>query len=347
MTTFTFKGYLTTNRPDGAATSLKASKLEVVVDGRDAVFRYTRDPGDDAVISTSDITALRIDGRDVAAIGSMDTYISQISWGARKVSNVLVAETPAGNFTMQISGNPIPTLKSARDYNDFLSSIVKIQMLDWGRFGPDTDIPYIDVMNSAFTENDRIDGTSGRDILSGGIGNDTLYGKGGNDTLDGGKGNDKLYGGAGNDKLYGGAGNDRLEGGKGNDRLEGGNGNDKLIGGAGKDVLVGGKGADTFIFQSLSDSPGNAKNRDVIQDFKQGQGDKIHLAAIDARAGTPKNDKFTFIGTKAFSGKKGELRYEKKGGNTFVYGDVDGDRKADLSIQLKGAIDLVAKDFVL
>ena len=334
MTTFTYSGYITTNNADGTARTLKAGKLAVVADGRDAAFRYTRSSGDDAIRIVSDISTLRVGGDVVPPPTALDAYTTQLSWvgpaGQKFVSNVFVGELPDGRqFTMQVSGNAIPKLKSAADYNAFLSQVVKMQTLTWGFYGPDTDIPYARIMSPKITEKDQIEGTAGKDTLDGGAGNDTILGLGGND------------------KLHGGAGNDRLEGGAGNDRLEGGKGNDKLIGDAGKDVLVGGKGADMFIFRSVSDSTNKAKKRDVIQDFKQGQNDKIHLGAIDAKAGTAKNDKFNFIGEKAFSGKKGELRYEKKNGDTFVYGDVNGDKKVDFAVQLKGAIDLVEKDFVL
>ncbi len=166
------------------------------------------------------------------------------------------------------------------------------------------------------------------------------------DILKGGGGKDLLVGGGGADKLSGGTGNDTLRGGGGNDKLNGGKGKDKLIGGAGQDTLKGGKGADKFVFKSLKDSPDKKTGWDVITDFSHGQNDIIHLKAIDAKAGK-KNQAFTFIGKDEFAGKKGQLRYEKSDKQTFVYGDVDGDGKADFAIKLKGSIDLVKSDFVL
>lgn len=146
--------------------------------------------------------------------------------------------------------------------------------------------------------------------------------------LAGSSGKHKLYGGGGNDKLYGQSGNDYIDG------------------GSGKDILTGGSGKDVFHFTKLSDSRPGTDKRDVITDFKRGQ-DKINLAKIDAKSGTSKNDKFKFVGTDSFSNTKGELRYEKKNGNTYVYGDVNGDGKADLMIKLDGSITLKASDFVL
>ncbi|HEY8277932.1 MAG TPA: hypothetical protein VIG52_13250, partial [Methyloceanibacter sp.] len=43
----------------------------------------------------------------------------------------------------------------------------------------------------------------------------------------------------------------------------------------------------------------------------------------------------------------GELRYQYAGGNTLVFGDVDGNGKADFSSALKGLVLLHDTDFVL
>ena len=163
----------------------------------------------------------------------------------------------------------------------------------------------------------------------------------------GSKFDDYIKGSAVANILDGGAGNDTLEGLNGDDTLLGRSGNDKLIGGAGRDTLEGGAGADQFIYQSIRESSTSASSRDIIVDFSRSQGDKINLKAIDAISKTKKDDAFDFIGTSKFSKSAGELRYLKKGGVTFVYGDVDGDGKADFSIQLTGKIDLQATDFIL
>ncbi|MCJ8051687.1 hypothetical protein GB928_004145 [Shinella curvata] len=191
----------------------------------------------------------------------------------------------------------------------------------------------------------KLYGEAGNDKLYGGGGNDKLLGGTGNDDLRGMDGDDHLDGGSGNDKLHGESGNDRLLGGAGNDRLDGGYGDDKLIGGTGADKLYGGAGADLFVFTSTKDSTPSA--RDMVYDFWQDEGDRIQLSGIDARSATSKNDAFTFIGEKAFSEKAGELRYFHKSGDTFVYGDVDGDGKADFALRLDKTIDLVKGDFIL
>ena len=56
---------------------------------------------------------------------------------------------------------------------------------------------------------------------------------------------------------------------------------------------------------------------------------------------------FKFIGNAEFSGKKGELRFEKKASKTIVQMDRNGDGNADMEIELTGAMNLQAADFIL
>jgi serralysin len=188
---------------------------------------------------------------------------------------------------------------------------------------------------------DTLIGTRGSNILRGGNGTDQLEGLAGNDRLYGGNHNDILYGDAGNDDLYGENGNDRLYGGAGDDDLVGGSGNDLLVGGTGFDYLVGGAGADNFQFTSILDSR-PAATRDVIADFNRGSGDVIDLRLIDANSLTARNDAFRFIGTAAFSGTAGELRYS----GDIISGDVNGDGRADFQIDA-GLTRYYASDFLL
>ena len=158
---------------------------------------------------------------------------------------------------------------------------------------------------------------------------------------------DTIAGGTGRDQIYGRAGNDRLFGDEGNDTLRGENGADKLVGGAGADKLYGGAGADTFIFKTVADSKVAAASRDTIFDFRSSQGDKVDLSAIDANAKAGGNQAFTFIGDDAFSGKAGELRYQKSASDTYVYADVNGDRKADFAIHFDDALSFAKGHFLL
>lgn len=158
------------------------------------------------------------------------------------------------------------------------------------------------------------------------------------------KGNDNFTGGNASDfvRLY--IGNDVASGRGGSDTIYGGAGNDKITGGLGRDHLRGEAGSDTFIFKTLKDSGISATTRDTIYDFTGP--DTIDLSAIDAQAGTG-NQAFSFINQKAFTGHAGELRYEKKASDTFIFADVNGDKKADFSIHLDDAVTLNKGDFIL
>jgi Ca2+-binding RTX toxin-like protein len=210
--------------------------------------------------------------------------------------------------------------------------------------------------------NDRIDGGSGADWMFGGTGNDRFtvdsagdrvveYPAEGRDhvtasvslalpddvedlTLSGiaaaGSGNglaNAVTGSARANTLKGLAGNDTLKGLSGNDALDGGTGDDVVDGGAGKDRLAGGAGRDRFVFARVSDSrPGKAR-RDVITDFAGGE-DVIDLSTVDANAKKKGRQRFTWIGSRRFTGKAGQLRFFKG----VLAADTDGDRKAEFEI---------------
>jgi len=175
-------------------------------------------------------------------------------------------------------------------------------------------------------------GNANDNAIRGNSAANVLKGLGGNDFLNGDRGDDRLDGGDGNDILAGANGNDKLLGGKDKDTL---------IGGRGKDILTGGADKDIFLFADSNDSK-KGVNRDKITDFKHGQRDKIDLSFIDANTKNNGNQKFTFIGDDEFTGKAGQLRFDKK----IVQGDVNGDGKADFEIHVN-VNNLVKGDFIL
>ena len=183
--------------------------------------------------------------------------------------------------------------------------------------------------------NDSVRGGNGHDSVTGGIGSDTVNGGAGNDTLAGGGGDDTIIANLGDDSVHGGYGNDLLDGGLGSDILYGDAGNDTLTGGRGTDVMTGGGGADTFVF-TAGDS--RAAAPDQITDFHHGEQDVILFS-----------DAHSFMGTAAFSGTAGEIRYQVSSttGEVHVLFDADGNKHADAEIILFGVNTLVAADFGL
>jgi Ca2+-binding RTX toxin-like protein len=154
-----------------------------------------------------------------------------------------------------------------------------------------------------------------------------------------------IVGGGGADTLSGLDGNDSIQGNDGADKIDGGAGDDLLYGGLGRDVLTGGAGADRFVFRP-DDAGNTAQTADRILDFSHAEGDRISLAAIDANDAAP-GSAFVFVGSAAFSGTAGELRYSAFGGDTLIEGDTNGDGIADLAIRLTGNVALVVGDFAL
>jgi Tol biopolymer transport system component len=95
----------------------------------------------------------------------------------------------------------------------------------------------------------RLNGGPGPDVLRGTPYFDRIAGNGGNDRLFGYGGDDVIDGGPGNDGIGGGTGNDIIYGGPGNDVLSGSTGNDTIYAGPGRDLIGCGPGVDTVYLQ--------------------------------------------------------------------------------------------------
>ena len=102
-----------------------------------------------------------------------------------------------------------------------------------------------------------------------------------------------------------------------------------------------------IVFRSVKESGVAASGRDSIFDFSAGQKDRIDLSAIDANTQKGGNQAFAFIGTKEFSGKAGQLRYEKARSDTYLSGDVNGDKIADFTIHLDDRLTFSKGYFIL
>lgn len=183
-------------------------------------------------------------------------------------------------------------------------------------------------------------GTDNSVVINKGVFSGQVILSGGDDKYDGRSGTVKAL-------VSGGDGADTIWGGKENNVFQGDAGDDKLQGGLGADNLTGGNDADLFIFKNLADSTVASAGRDTIADFSHAAGDTIDLHSIDAQTTKSGNQAFKFIDSQAFHDVAGELRFQKTSANTFVYGDVNGDGKADFAIKLTGLVTLSASDFLL
>jgi Ca2+-binding RTX toxin-like protein len=163
--------------------------------------------------------------------------------------------------------------------------------------------------------NDALAGDDNYNYLWGRGGNDILVGYGGNDSLNGDNGSDILYGGTGRDTLYGGADPDWLNGGMDDD------------------WLYGGQGADTFAWFEKDIALWGG---DFVMDFNRAEGDVLDLSGIDADVYTAGDQPFKFIGTAAFSGAPGEIRYSQAGIDTYIVIQTDADPAFEFVINIAG-----------
>jgi len=213
-------------------------------------------------------------------------------------------------------------------------------------------------------------GNGADNSLLGGDGNDKLIGAAGADTLLGGTGDDTYIINALNDVINENAneGNDTVETsitytlgtnvenlaltglsalkGTGNaldNLITGNNAANILTGAAGKDTLLGGLGADRFVYTSVTDTGVGTILRDIIQDFSSAQGDKIDVKAIDTNSNLAGVQQWAFVAN-GFSGVAGQVSFD--GVSHLVQFDRNGDRAADMQIELTGVNTVTAADFV-
>lgn len=143
-----------------------------------------------------------------------------------------------------------------------------------------------------------------------------------------------------------------LLGNDGVNSLSGLGGNDTLTGGLGRDLLTGGAGNDVFDYNSKVESGTTAATCDRILDFTIGQ-DKIDVSTIDTNPALANDQGFTFLGTGAFTGVIGQIRFATvdlagtASDKTTVYFDIDGNKTADFTIELAGALTLHQSDLIV
>ena len=326
---------------------------------------YFVDSAGDQVYETTSVTA-------TTDAGGLDTVHSEIDFsllahrGVQFVENLVLEGT--GN--LQGIGNALANSLTGNSGHNVLRGAAGNDTL-WGGDGNDT--------LDGGEGRDRLDGGAGSNVLRGGAGDDRYVIRsaedrivdeigfsqgGGIDTVESwvsftlptnveilrlqGEADLAGTGNAAPGALVGNVGRNQLDGAGGNDVLNGKSGDDRLIGGLGADSLVGEAGRDVFVIRSVAESRPGQGNRDFINGFARGQ-DLIDLSGIDANALTAQDDAFAFIGSAAFSGVAGQLRYFSFGGGNFciVEGDTNGDRVADMQIFVNQRSSMVQEDFVL
>ncbi|MCC7272314.1 MAG: S8 family serine peptidase [Alphaproteobacteria bacterium] len=291
--------------------------------------RYVLDNGSDRVVESSN------EGADTVASSVTHTL-------ANNVENLILTGTGAINATGNSGANRLVGNAGANTLNGAAGA-------DTLEGGGGNDIYVVDNAGDVAVE---LDG-AGTDMVQSSVAFTlgafverlTLTGSSGIT----GTGNDianLITGNNGANRLAGGAGDDTLVGGNGADSLLGEAGNDSIYGGNGADSLTGGDGLDLFVFRATGESP-RGSGRDVVTDFDTV--DVIDLRTIDANTSSSGDQAFSFIGTSSFSGVRGQLRYDLTSlpGSAIVQGDTNGDRTADIEIQVRGVSSMNALDFLL
>ncbi|GAA3997762.1 M10 family metallopeptidase C-terminal domain-containing protein [Sphingomonas humi] len=215
----------------------------------------------------------------------------------------------AGSFSSV--GQAIPTIAEVNAARDALGDQLSINFRDWTQKDLDAAVrTVLPAISKAIAGDTGVTGVNATEYMNLSIAYGTTI-----------------------ENAIGGSGRDVIWGNEVANRLDGGDGDDVLNGFEGADTLFGGRGNDTFKFTVV-------EKGDIIADFARG--DRIDLSGIDANANAARDQAFSWIGGKAFSGAAGELRYS--GG--LIEGDVNGDGVADFSVKLLGAPVLGTSDFI-
>lgn len=285
----------------------------------------SNDDGDDDFIGGSGRDRIRFEGEDGVRVDLRIKDHQDTGRGFDRVDGVEDLDGGAGDDVL--TGDFLANSLRGDDGDDMQNGNGGDDDL-WGDLGDDSLI--------GGGGRDTLNGGHGRDDIDAGTGNDTAAGGFGDDDVDGQDGDDKLDGNSGRDTLKGGAGADNMAGGDDADELWGGTGNDVIRGGKGGDMLHGGEGRDVFVFKTVAEG-GLGQFDDVIADFVRGQ-DRIDLRDFD----------LDYIGRGRFEAEgDAQLRIEGFTGGVRVIADVDGDGRADFSMEVNGVSYLSGGDFML
>ena len=150
-----------------------------------------------------------------------------------------------------------------------------------------------------------------------------------------------------------GAGDDRLTGNDAGNILSGGGGNDILQGGLGGDRPEGGAGADIFVFGG----PGDSRELRAALGRQEGDAGPAPRLRLGDRQDRPQRDRRespaqratmpSLISAPAPSPAwRASSARQVIGGQVHIYGDMDGDLRADLHI-IAGGTQILVADFIL
>ena len=290
---------------------------------------------------------------------------SQVIFPGQLVDLLVTRNGTTKELRVYVNGVIQFSLSDSSDLGLASSNSVRFLLDDVRSLGQESaggSLDYIRTFNVVLTAQDAVDLASGRvppnlggggggatpgnDVLTGTAGPDAIDALAGNDIVRGLGGDDNLGGGPGNDTLYGGPGNDRVHGVDGNDILYGDDGDDIVTGNVGVDTMWGGKGRDQFRYwgdavQGYHSGVGAGK-RDKIKDFAAG--DKIDLSLMDADATVGGRQKFSFVGTAAFT-RPGQVRWQNLPTGTLIQLNTDRDATPELEIELTTRYSLKVTDF--
>ena len=128
--------------------------------------------------------------------------------------------------------------------------------------------------------------------------------------------------------------------------MEGGPFECNFVGGPGSQYIWCASGANIFTYLSPADSTPSAE--DHITNFDPAK-DVIDLSNIDANVTPGVSQAFAFIGSNAFTGEGGQVRYQQNtaSGTTVIQVALAGDATPDMQIEIAGLVTPAAANFAL
>jgi Ca2+-binding RTX toxin-like protein len=334
---------LTVTAVDGSITNTSSSPNQVLTYGG-----LTATVGSEFLaISTLTYTVTSVsDSTDTL---TLDAYIGSTLFS--ELDFTVVGLSGAG-----IALSTMPLASLVQDSSNLSSLNGSVFMLGTNAYGatkasldftPDAAYAFIPgaAVSYATTTKTTLTGTTGPQMLIGLSGNDTITAGSGRTIIDGGSGNDTLYAGSGVDVIYAGSGDTVIWGGSGKDTMHGGSGTTVMHAGTGQTIMQGGSGADTFVFSPGHTGGLTATSADIIEQLHTRFGDLIDLSAFDALL--PAGQHLSFIGTAAFDGHAGEVRYSVSGSTLTLFGDMTGSKTASFEIVVNHSTGLIASNFIL